>query len=208
MKHLVSLLVAGFALAVPAFAAQDYYVNNTEGIGSDDYDGKAPAWDGTHGPKFRIQAAIDAASSDSGDVIHIAAGTYGDDQGVTPKSYNGMGYYDCRICITKNITIIGAGRGKTILLGKLADTDTKSGTGALPGLLIGMAGKNCRISGITFRDCASNSSYQNGTAVLFTGSGREFADMPWIADCASRTATRAAVPWPASTWRGRSSPTA
>lgn len=183
MKHLVSLLVAGLALAVPAFAAQDYYVNNTEGVGSDDYDGKAPAWDGTHGPKFRIQAAINAASSGSGDVIHIAAGTYGDDQGYVAKA-DAMGYYDCRLCIAKNITIVGAGRGKTILLGKLADTDTKSGTGALPGLLIGTAGKNCRISGITFRDCASNSSYQNGTAVLFTGSGREFADMPWIADCA------------------------
>ena len=96
-----------------------------------------------------------------------------------------MGYYDCRLCIAKNITIVGAGRGKTILLGKLADTDTKSGSGALPAILIGSAGTNCRISGITFRNCAYNrDNYDSGSAVFFTGSGRGLTDMPWISDCA------------------------
>ena len=74
------MLIAGLSFAVSAFGGVDWYVNNTEGVGSDDYDGRAPTWDGTHGPKFRIQAAVNAASSGSGDVIHIAEGTYGDDQ--------------------------------------------------------------------------------------------------------------------------------
>jgi len=42
--------------------------------GNDAWDGLAPAWDGAHGPKRTIQAAINAAAG--GDEISVAAGTY------------------------------------------------------------------------------------------------------------------------------------
>ena len=138
MKKTVDVFaVTAVALLASVASAATYYVDNK----LSDYTGA----DGSEAKPFqKIQQAVNKAVN--GDTVLVAPGTYGDDQGYVAKA-DAMGYYDCRLCIAKNITIVGAGRGKTILLGKLADTDTKSGTGALPGLLIGMAGKNCRISG-------------------------------------------------------------
>ena len=43
--------------------------------GNDAWDGYAPAWDGTHGPKATIQNALDSAPFDGGDIT-LAPGTY------------------------------------------------------------------------------------------------------------------------------------
>ena len=60
-----------FALSGIAMAT-DYYVNGT--AGNNAYDGLTQTWDGVHGPKQTIQAAINTASS--GDTITVAQGTY------------------------------------------------------------------------------------------------------------------------------------
>ncbi|MGD8453230.1 MAG: right-handed parallel beta-helix repeat-containing protein [Phycisphaerae bacterium] len=44
--------------------------------GSDTWDGLSPAWDGEHGPKATIQAAIDVCDAYEGDEVVIAQGAY------------------------------------------------------------------------------------------------------------------------------------
>ncbi len=44
--------------------------------GNDTWDGLAPVWDGVHGPKATIQAAIFEADSDQIDVVSVADGVY------------------------------------------------------------------------------------------------------------------------------------
>ena len=53
-------------------AAEDIYVDAADGF--DFWDGRAPAWDGVHGPKQTIQAGIAAAGS--GDAVIVAQGSY------------------------------------------------------------------------------------------------------------------------------------
>ena len=55
-------------------APSDYYVNPTDG--NDAWDGLAVAWDGEHGPKKTIQAAVDACTA--GQVILVPASYTGD----------------------------------------------------------------------------------------------------------------------------------
>lgn len=50
-----------------------YYVNPA---GNDKWDGLMPIWDGTHGPKATIQAAIDAMPTYEAGTIILATGTY------------------------------------------------------------------------------------------------------------------------------------
>ena len=58
----------------PLMATPDYYVDPVGG--NDAWDGFAQAWNGTHGPKKTIQAAVDAALPLEGGRILLAAGTY------------------------------------------------------------------------------------------------------------------------------------
>jgi len=51
-----------------------YYVDPSHG--DDRWDGLTPAWDGTHGPKATVQAAIDVAAPCEGDVVVLAPGGY------------------------------------------------------------------------------------------------------------------------------------
>ena len=59
-------------LAVGASAQTTYYADATNG--NDMYDGLAPVFDGTHGPKATIQAGIGVAVS--GDTVQAAQSTY------------------------------------------------------------------------------------------------------------------------------------
>jgi hypothetical protein len=58
-------------LLCPLVLATTLYVSPS---GDDAYDGLASTWDGTHGPKQHIQAAITAASTS--DTVIAAQGTY------------------------------------------------------------------------------------------------------------------------------------
>jgi len=74
--------------------ATDYYVNGS--TGNDLWDGRAPEWDGIHGPKSTIQAGIHTAVA--GDTVTVADGTYTgpgnknldfDGKAITLRSANG-----------------------------------------------------------------------------------------------------------------------
>ena len=69
---------------------------STASTGSDAYDGLAPAWDGTHGPKLTIQGGIGAALGWTGadHTVNVAAGTY-------------SGEYNRGLAFGEAMTIIG-----------------------------------------------------------------------------------------------------
>jgi hypothetical protein len=81
----------------PHCPPETFYVNALSG--DDCWDGLSPVWDGQHGPKATIQAAIDQASFYDKDSIIIAPGTYTGDGNrdidfkgkvITVKSENGQ----------------------------------------------------------------------------------------------------------------------
>ena len=57
----------------PCLAPSAFYVDLS---GDDNWDGLAPAWDGEHGPKATIQAAMDACHPHEGDEVIVANGVY------------------------------------------------------------------------------------------------------------------------------------
>ncbi len=94
----------------PLVAYRTLYVNL---LGDDAWDGLAPVWDGQHGPKATIQAAIDACLPSEGDEVVIADGTYTGDgnrdldfrgKAITVRSASG----DAAACV---IDCEGEGRG-------------------------------------------------------------------------------------------------
>ncbi len=91
---LVFLLAAAVVPGSPVLAATPIYVNGA--TGDDTWDGQAPAWDGTHGPKKTIQAGVGVV--DIGGTVNVAAGTY-----------------DEQVVITKSLTLQGAGDTSVVL---------------------------------------------------------------------------------------------
>lgn len=57
----------------PLVPPTDYFVSPA---GDDGWDGRAPAWDGVHGPKATVQAAVGACSFYEGDRVVLLPGTY------------------------------------------------------------------------------------------------------------------------------------
>jgi predicted outer membrane repeat protein len=72
MKLILSTAVMVYLSLMTAAQAATNYVNGT--AGNDSYDGLAPVWDGAHGPKQTIQAAVNISASN--DTVQVAAGTY------------------------------------------------------------------------------------------------------------------------------------
>ena len=76
-KANVFAFVIGLCLALGGLSAgaTEYYVNPDEPKASDDYDGRAAVWDGTHGPKQTL-AGVMAVAKTFGDIVHAAPGHY------------------------------------------------------------------------------------------------------------------------------------
>ena len=68
----LSLGIMAVPMAGTVEAATPIYVNGATGNVA--WDGEAPVWDGTHGPKKTILAGINVV--DPGGTVHVAAGTY------------------------------------------------------------------------------------------------------------------------------------
>lgn len=144
-KTVIALLAAmGGSLL---FAADTWYVD-------DDWFEKGGT--GTEAAPFgTIQDAVDAAQA--GDTIYVAEGVY--DQG-------GKAYYDAdkettyglnRVLIDKSLTIIGAGRGKSVIVGAYDDTvSTKCGMNAVRCVMCDPAVTDVRVEGFTLTGGATH----------------------------------------------------
>ena len=175
-----------WAFAMEAFslsAANIWYVDNS--VPTDVYDGTSPVVDGTHGPKRIIQSAIGLAAS--GDTILVAPGVYGDEQGSLTSTLAVRAV----IPSDKSLTVKSSGgKDVTHIVGRFADTDAKSGSGAIGGFMIeranGGVSHGSRIEGFTFRNCATSLANRRGGAVSMypdTGDNCAISEQPWVVDC-------------------------
>lgn len=180
-------VAAALVVAASVASATTWYADNVNG--DDLYDGRAAVWDGTHGPKAKIQSAVELA--DDGDTVVVAPGVYGDDQGVVARDDT---HAACRVYIERNITLKSSGgRDITHIVGKF-DYEASATTGIGPNAVGGVVfakdvAKNATLKGFTIRDCADSKNSANsnakGTAVFYAGNAAAaMADMPWVADCA------------------------
>lgn len=185
---LVTFALASVVVSTALHGAKTVYVNNAAGVGDDTYDGLSAKYDGVHGPKFRIQAAIEAA--EPGDTVMVAPGTYGDDQGVV----NAGTALDCRIYINKSITLVSSG-GKEVthIVGRRSDDASEHGygDGCVSGLRIANtvatdSENPVEIKGFTFRSCYMDNSKAIGGVVGWaatSGPALKDGNGPWIVDC-------------------------
>jgi len=187
--------MATFALASVVassvlYGAKTVYVNNAVGVGDDSYDGLSARYDGVHGPKFRIQAAIEVA--EPGDTVMVAPGTYGDDQGVV----NTGTALDFRIYIDKSITLVSSGgKDVTHIVGRRSDAEDASehgyGAGCVSGLRIAStvatdSENPVEVKGFTFRNCYMDNGAAIGGVVGWaatSGPALKSGYGPWIVDC-------------------------
>lgn len=161
------------ALASVGAVADTLYVNNVTGN-----DGNA----GTANlPLKTIQAAISTAHP--GDVISVAPGIYGDEQGSTPASTAGQ---TCRVWIDKSITLKSEVKGGAVITGRLADDPQ----GAVTAIRIADSVATTKespvvVEGFVIRDCGTDTANAGGV-IGWSGTGvPSFADEkgPWVVDC-------------------------
>ena len=169
----------------PIHGPQTYYVDTA---GEDSWDGLSPIWDGEHGPKATIRAALDAANPCERDTVVIADGTYTgvgnrdlDLQGnaVTVRSASG----DPASCV---IDCQSSGRGFYFHSGETAasvvqgltvtgaDVDSSS-----PGGPRGAGAFCCILSSPTLINC----SFAGNRALYGAGVYARFSSRPTLTGC-------------------------
>ena len=115
---------------------------------------------GTADSPFKtIQEAITAA--EVGSTIHVAAGTY--DSGSTQCADTGY----ARVCVTKSLTIKGAGRDKSFIVGAKGSGTAGLGTGAVR--CVSIEADDVEISGFTI--CNGHTTGTGATAASGMGGG-------------------------------------
>lgn len=142
--HKISTLAVSVAVAMSSFAirAEDVYVRANAAAGGNGSEAS---------PFSTIQDAVDAASA--GDVIHVAAGTYATGGAVDGFNRSSTVYsMSNRVYITKSLTICGAGRDKTFIVGahaSVAEDTAGIGLGADAVRCIGINADNVVVSNLT-----------------------------------------------------------
>ena len=133
MKRRFGMLAFFAGLCLASASANESKTLYVAKDGNDLYDGYAAVYDGTHGPKFRIQSAIDAANA--GDTVMVAPGIYGDEQGAVSADTAGL---TVRVFINKSITLKSSGgRDETFIVGKRSNaTEQGWGEGAVSGIRV------------------------------------------------------------------------
>jgi len=95
----------------PTFSAVIYYANSS--AGDDSYDGLAAEWDGVHGPKKTIQAAIDAAVNS--DTVIAAPGWYSENINFLGKAITVRSSNPASWDVVKNTIINGNCQGSCVV---------------------------------------------------------------------------------------------
>ena len=175
----VQVLIASAVASVNLFAAT-VYVNNV--LGNDEaYDGSSAEVVGSAGPKKTIQAAIAAASF--GDIVSVAPGVYGDEQGSTAAATAGQ---TCRVWIDRPITLKSERKGGAVIVGRPVSDPQGAVTAIRVASTVATSRENSvEIDGFVIRDCANDASAVGGV-IGWSGSGvPSFADEkgPWVVDC-------------------------
>ena len=181
MKKLISAVVY-LTLAVcgsSAFAATEYFADAVKG--NDAWDGKAAVWDGTHGPKLTIQAAVDLAQVGSTaanrNVVTLAPGDY--TNGVTGVTSGGV-VSSNRVVITVPILLRSSGgratRDMTRIVGQwdlsgAADTKYCMGPRAIRCVWVENSATGTRLEGLTFLNGGATWGGDGGDHTHATGGG-------------------------------------
>ena len=160
----------------PILGPRSFHVNPE---GDDAWDGLSPEWDGQHGPKATIQAAIDATAFYEGDEVLLADGTY------AGSGNRDLDYFGRRIVVRgvggdPNACVIDceeSGRGFYFHSGETAE----SGVGGLT-IQNGYIGRDdggaalCYASDPTFTDCIFRDNYAGGGGGIYLSSSNSAID--------------------------------
>ena len=122
-------------------------------------------------PFGTIQEAIDAASA--GDIIRVAEGVYdkGERTGQKKAAFNQR----TRVVVDRKLTILGAGRGKTFIVGEIGDgVDDKDGTKTVQCVWIADEASGTVIDGFTLCNGAACSGTNGDAGGAIASEGPEY----------------------------------
>ena len=152
----IPAIACAVAMGCTGGFAAEYFV--AKDGGSDSYDGKAAEWDGTHGPKRTIQAAVDLTNPAGKDIVTVLPGVYDEGSRVSPAYSD----HEFRVVMTNHLLLRSRdGAAKTIIKGALGSGADNLGPGAIRGVY--MRGFSySAIEGFTITGCATTNTVKSG----------------------------------------------
>ena len=154
----IPAIACAVAMGCTGGFAAEYFV--AKDGGSDAYDGKAAEWDGTHGPKRTIQAAVDLTNPAGKDIVTVLPGVYDEGSRVfTSADFD----HEFRVVITNHLLLRSRdGAAKTIIKGAFGSGANNLGPGAIRGIY--MRGPSySAIEGFTITGCATTNTVSSGS---------------------------------------------
>lgn len=158
---LLSSIIVLFTISTVSADQSNIYISTD---GNDSWSGESPTWNGTDGPKYTVQNAINTATTNG--TVNIASGTYCEKE----------------ILILKNVQVTGDGSSNTIIDGQgegmifyvdqsveaiLSGLTLKNGNFMVGGAIYNNG--NLKLNDVTFE---SNTALDSGGAVYNTGLGQ------------------------------------